>query len=153
MSLDEYYMRQALFVAQQAIRHNEVPVGALIVNSDQIIVQTHNLRESTKDPTSHAEIIAIRKAADLLDSWRLENSTLYVTLEPCIMCAGAIIYSRVKRVVFGCTDFKSGAVKSLYKLLEDKRLNHRCEVKEGILATECADLLTTFFKNKRKEKP
>lgn len=142
-------MKLALEEAEIAFSEDEVPVGAVLVSDDEIISMAHNTRETSKDPTAHAEIIAIRKGIEKNDSWRLSNSTLYVTKEPCIMCAGAIVNSRIKRLVYGCRDEKGGAVVSLYKLLSDKRLNHQAEVVSGVLEGECAEILKRFFQERR----
>jgi len=147
---DETYMRMALAGARAAFDENEVPVGAVIVHRNAVIAAAHNQREQLQDPTAHAEMIAITQAAALLDSWRLEDCTLYVTLEPCPMCAGAIVQARIPFVVYGATDRKAGAVTSLYQLLDDTRLNHRCEVRSGILADQCAELLREFFRRQRE---
>lgn len=146
----EYYMQLALDEARQALAENEVPVGAVIVRSGQVIAQAHNQREQLQDPTAHAEMIAITQAAAACRSWRLEDCTLYVTLEPCPMCAGAILQARIPVVVYGAADPKAGAVDSLYRLLEDDRLNHRCVVFSGVLAPQCAQLLQQFFQQQRK---
>lgn len=145
----EEFMRLALREAEAALAENEVPVGAIIVHSGRVIASAHNQREALHDPTAHAEMIAITQATQLLGSWRLEGSTLYVTLEPCSMCAGAIVLARIPCVVYGATDPKAGAVKSLYRLLEDERLNHRAEVIGGVLAQPCGEMLTRFFEQKR----
>lgn len=147
---DEYWMRQALVLAQQAAIEDEVPVGAVILHRGRIIATAYNQREQLADPTAHAEMIAITQAAAHLNSWRLIDCELYVTLEPCPMCAGAILQARIPRVVFGATDPKAGAVLSLYSLLNDERLNHRCEVIRGVLAGPCSRVLTEFFENKRR---
>lgn len=144
-----HFMRQALREAEQAKHENEVPIGAVIVKNGRIIAAAHNQREQLKDPTAHAEMIAITQAAEAIQSWRLEDCTLYVTLEPCPMCAGAIIMARIPVVVYGADDPKGGAVRSLYRLLEDPRLNHRCVVISGVLATECGTILTQFFQSQR----
>ena len=127
----------------------EVPVGAIITHGDQIIASAHNQREGLHDPTAHAEMIAITQAAEALHSWRLNECTLYVTLEPCPMCAGAILQARIPQVVFGAYDPKAGAVTSLFSLLSDERLNHRAHVVGGVLADECGKLLTDFFARQR----
>ncbi|MDR2641380.1 MAG: tRNA adenosine(34) deaminase TadA [Planctomycetaceae bacterium] len=145
----QYFMRQAIIEAQIAASEGEVPVGAVIVHGNQIIASAHNQREQLKDPTAHAEMIAITQATESFESWRLENCTIYVTLEPCPMCAGAILQARVNTLVYGADDLKSGAVKSLFNLLNDPRLNHRCNIISGILAEQCGTLLTEFFKKKR----
>ncbi len=143
------YMRMALAEAQAAAAQGEVPVGALVVCNDRVIAAAHNQRETLRDPTAHAEMIAITQAAESLGAWRLEGCTMYVTLEPCPMCAGAIVQSRVPRVVYGAIDPKAGAVESLYRLLADERLNHRPEVVGGILAEPCGEILTSFFRARR----
>jgi tRNA(adenine34) deaminase len=131
------------------MEEDEVPIGAAIVHDDRIIARAHNQREQLRDPTAHAEMIAITQAAAALGSWRLEDCTLYVTLEPCSMCAGAIVQARIPLVVYGATDPKAGAVQSLYRLLNDPRLNHRAEVVPGVLADACGEILTRFFQNQR----
>ncbi|MFN6130969.1 MAG: tRNA adenosine(34) deaminase TadA [Planctomycetota bacterium] len=147
---DEHWMRQALTLAQQAAIEDEVPVGAVIVHRGRVIASAYNQREQLEDPTAHAEMIAITQAAAHLNSWRLQECELYVTLEPCPMCAGAILQARIPRVVYGAIDPKAGAVESLYRLLNDQRLNHRCEVISGVLAGPCSRILTEFFENKRR---
>lgn len=144
------YMRMALAEAQAAAAAGEVPVGAIIVCNDRVIAAAHNQRETLRDPTAHAEMIAITQAAESLDAWRLEGCTLYVTLEPCPMCAGAIVQSRVPRVVYGAIDPKAGAVESLYQLLADERLNHRPDVTGSVLAEPCGEILTSFFRARRR---
>lgn len=146
----EYFMQLALHEAEAAYAENEVPVGAIIVWGSRVIASAHNQREQLRDPTAHAEMIAITQAAHQLGSWRLENCTLYVTLEPCPMCAGAILQARIPTVVYGADDPKAGAVLSLYRLLEDERLNHRCQVVRGILADQCASILRRFFEEQRR---
>ncbi len=148
--LHNHYMRQALAEARQALLEEEVPIGAVIVRGEQVIAAAHNQREQLKDPTAHAEMIAITQAAAAVGGWRLEECTLYVTLEPCIMCSGAILQSRIPLVVFGATDSKAGAVDSLFHLLNDPRLNHRCQVIPGVLAPECGEILTKFFQAQRR---
>jgi len=143
-------MRLALAEAVAALREEEVPVGAVIVHEGRIIARAHNQREQLRDPTAHAEMIAITQAAESLGTWRLEGCVLYVTLEPCVMCAGAILQSRLPVLVYGAADPKAGAVDSLYRLLADQRLNHRVETIGGILAAECGELLTRFFQNQRR---
>jgi tRNA(adenine34) deaminase len=147
---DEHWMRQALGLAQQAASEDEVPVGALVVHKGRVIASAYNQREQLADPTAHAEMIAITQAASHLNSWRLIDCELYVTLEPCPMCAGAILQARIPRVVYGAIDTKAGAVESLYRMLNDDRLNHRCEVVGGVLASTCGRVLTEFFERKRK---
>lgn len=147
---DIFFMNEALQEAKNAELIGEVPIGAIIVFDGKIVARAHNLRETTGDPTGHAEIIAIRKAAAAKQHWRLSEMTLYVTLEPCPMCAGAMVQSRIKRLVFGAMDPKAGAVGSLMNLLQDERLNHRVEVTSGILAVECGRILKDFFRKRRK---
>ena len=149
---DRIFMGEALVEAQKAATLGEVPIGAIIVYQDEIIARAHNLRETTQNATTHAELLAIQQACAKIGSWRLEEMTLYVTLEPCPMCAGAILQSRIPRVVYGARDMKAGCVDSLYRLLNDARFNHECEVTEGILAEECGGILTQFFRNLREQK-
>jgi len=146
---DEFFMRAALAEARAALEDEEVPIGAVVVHGDQIIGRGHNQRETLNDPTAHAEMIAITAAASHLQSWRLENCTLFVTLEPCTMCAGAIVLARLPRLVFGAPDPKAGACVSLYGITADERLNHRVELGKGVLVEECADLLREFFAKQR----
>ena len=147
----EVYMRMALQQAQQALSEDEVPVGAVIVQGGyRVVAAAYNQREQLRDPTAHAEMIAITQAADALGDWRLEDCTLYVTLEPCPMCAGAILQARIPTVIYGATDPKAGAVNTLYHLLDDERLNHRCQVIAGILSADCGQLLTGFFQAQRR---
>jgi tRNA(adenine34) deaminase len=134
--------------AQEA---GEVPVGAVVVYQGEIIASAYNGREGTQDPTAHAELIAVRKAAQVLGSWRLIDATVYVTLEPCPMCAGVMVNARVPTVVFGAKDPKAGAVCSLYTLLNDSRLNHRVDVRSGVLESECSSILTDFFRGIREK--
>ena len=136
--LDEKFMREALAEAKLAEDLGEVPIGAVIVHEGEIIGRGHNLRETSNDPTTHAEMIAIRQAAEKLGSWRLLDCTLYVTLEPCVMCMGAIILGRIPYLVYGCRDPRVGAVGSIYNLAQDERFNHQPEVREGILQQECS---------------
>ncbi len=147
---DEHWMRYALSLAEQAAVEDEVPVGAVIVHRGRIIASAYNQREQLADPTAHAEMIAITQAASQLKSWRLLDCELFVTLEPCPMCAGAILQARIPRVVYGAIDPKAGAVESLYRMLNDSRLNHRCDVVGGVLAGPCSRVLTEFFENKRR---
>ena len=149
IDIDQHYMQRAYELAMQAAAADEVPVGALILHQQQIIAAAHNSRETLKDPTAHAEMLAITQAASAIGDWRLEDTTLYVTLEPCVMCAGAILQSRIPRVVYGATDPKGGATDSLYQLLQDQRLNHRSQVTQGVLAEQCGTILTDFFSAKR----
>lgn len=139
------YMRRAIALARSAAEFGEVPVGALVVHRNRVISQAFNLRETLSDPTAHAERLALTLAGQAMGSWRLEECTLYVTLEPCPMCAGAIVQARVPRVVYGAQDPKAGACETLYQLLSDSRLNHRSQVVGGVLAEECADVLRSFF--------
>jgi len=146
---DERFMRRAIAEAERALGHDDVPIGAVVVHGGEVVGAGHNERELRQDPTAHAEIIALRAAAHALGSWRVLDSTLYVTLEPCAMCAGAIVLARVPRVVYGCTDPKAGAAGSVLDVLAEPRLNHRPEVTGGVLARECATLLTDFFAARR----
>jgi tRNA(adenine34) deaminase len=146
---DEYFMRLAIREAERALEHDDVPVGALVVHGGEVIGAGHNERELRQDPTAHAEMLALREAARFLRSWRLLETVLYVTLEPCAMCAGAIVLGRVPRVVYGTVDPKAGAAGSVLDILAEPRLNHRPEVAGGLLAAECAALLTGFFSTRR----
>ncbi len=146
---DQRYMKMAIEAAKIAEENGDVPIGAVIVHKDQIIAKAYNQREQLKDPTAHAEIIALTQAAAALESRHLDGCTMYVTLEPCCMCAGALVLSRMKRLVYGCDDPKAGACKSLYNIVQDSRLNHRLEVTSGLLAEECGQLLQDFFQNRR----
>jgi tRNA(adenine34) deaminase len=146
---DLAFMATALEAAEAAAAIGEVPVGALIVVEDRVVAIGRNARESAHDPTAHAELIAIRDAARILGRWRLHDATLYVTLEPCPMCAGAIVNARVPRLVYGADDPKAGAVKSLYSICNDPRLNHRLEVEGGVLAPRASELLKAFFLARR----
>jgi tRNA(adenine34) deaminase len=146
---DERWMNEALHEARAAVEHDDVPIGAVVVHRGQVIGRGHNERERAEDPTAHAEILALRQAAAALGSWRVLESTLYVTLEPCAMCAGAIVLSRIPRVVYGCTDPKAGAAGSVLDVLAEPRLNHRPEVVGGVLADDCAELLRSFFRARR----
>ncbi len=142
-------MRLALREAARALEHDDIPVGAVVVQEGEVIGSGHNEREVRADPTAHAEMIALRDAARTLGSWRVLDSVMYVTLEPCAMCAGAIVLARVPRVVFGTLDPKAGAAGSVLSVLQEPRLNHRPQVQSGLLAEECADLLRAFFASKR----
>jgi len=148
----DYWMRRAIDEARKAELKNEVPIGCVIVQNGRIVSRGHNLRESRQDPTAHAELIAIKKAARKLGSWRLLDTTLYVTLEPCTMCMGAIILSRIPTVVFGCYDPKGGAAGSLYDFSSDVRLNHSVDLVSRILENECSELLSSFFSSLRSRK-
>ncbi|MET7696359.1 MULTISPECIES: tRNA adenosine(34) deaminase TadA [unclassified Streptomyces] len=143
-------MRLALDEAELAVRGGDVPVGAVVLSADgtTVLATGHNEREATGDPTAHAEVLAIRRAAERVGEWRLSGCTLVVTLEPCVMCAGALVQSRVDRVVYGARDEKAGATGSVWDLVRDRRLNHRPEVIEGVLADECARMLTDFFRER-----
>jgi len=144
------FMRRALVAAEEASGRGEVPVGAVIVLGNEVVAVAHNERETGSDPTAHAEIVALRRAAARLGSWRLCDADLYVTMEPCPMCAGALVNARIRRLYFGCDDPKAGAVRTLYQLLDDRRLNHRVEVVPGVLAAEGASLLRAFFGRLRR---
>src|SRR5262245_61529044 len=149
---DHELMGLALDEARAAYDAAEVPIGAVVVHpAHGVIGRGHNLRERRQDPTAHAEMIALAQAAAVLASWRLEGCSIYVTLEPCPMCAGAIVQARVPVVVYGCTDSKAGACHTLYHITDDPRLNHRCQVTGGVRAEECADLLRRFFQERRAE--
>ena len=152
LSIDDEPMRLALDLAREAGSLGEVPVGAVVVCRGRVISRAFNLRETLRDPSAHAERIALTLAGRALDSWRLDDCVLYVTLEPCPMCAGAIVQARVPLVVYGARDPKAGACDSLYRLTDDPRLNHRAKVVGGMLADECSALLTDFFKGRRREK-
>lgn len=152
IKLDQFWMRKALLLAKKAAEKGEVPVGALIVNSksNKQVSQGYNVRESLNSPIGHAEIIAIHRASKKLQAWRLSGHTLYVTLEPCVMCSGAILQSRIDRVVFGALDPKGGGTTSLYQILSDTRLNHQTLYTSHVLEQDCSDLLKDFFKKLRK---
>lgn len=147
--MDQYYIREAFIEAEKAGRMGEVPIGAVFVLENQIIARAHNLRETTGDPTAHAEILVLRAASNRHQHWRLSGGTLYTTLEPCPMCAGAMIQARIARLVFGAYDPKGGAVGSLMNLLRDERFNHQVEITTGILEVECGTILKEFFKERR----
>ncbi|HKA33780.1 MAG TPA: nucleoside deaminase [Candidatus Binatia bacterium] len=149
---DESYIRVALDEARAAAAAGEIPVGAVIVANGAVLARAHNLREERQSALAHAEIIAIETASARLKSWRLEECTIYVTLEPCIMCVGAILQARIARLVFGCLDPKAGAVASLYRLCDDARLNHRLPVSGGVLVEDCSRILSEFFSDLRKGK-
>jgi tRNA(adenine34) deaminase len=142
-------MARALELAREARNLGEVPVGALVVRSGRILAQAYNLRETLNDPTAHAERLALAWAGRSLGTWRLEECVLYVTLEPCVMCAGAIVLSRIKRLVYGALDPKAGGCASLYRVVSDPRLNHRCEITAGVMARECGEVLKEFFQERR----
>jgi tRNA(adenine34) deaminase len=149
MDRDELFMRVALAEAEKAILAGEVPVGAAVVRGGEVIASAHNASVCLRDPSAHAEILALRRAAEAEGNYRLAGTTLYVTIEPCLMCAGALIHARVSRLVFGAPDSKGGAVVSLYGVLGDGRLNHRVEVTGGVLGEACAEILSRFFREKR----
>jgi tRNA(adenine34) deaminase len=149
---DAGFMRIALVEARQAAIRGEVPVGAVLVSGGEIVAQAHNRRETGADPTAHAEILVLREAAQKQGHWRLSGATLYVTLEPCPMCAGAMVLARIDRLVYGATDPKAGAAGSLFNLVQEPRLNHRMEVIAGVLADECGVVLQEFFRERRDNK-
>lgn len=149
MDRDEPFMRLALAEAEKALLAGEVPVGAVVVRGGEVIASAHNGPVGLKDPSAHAEILALRRAAEAEGNYRLAGTTLYVTIEPCLMCAGALIHARVSRLVFGAPDPKGGAVVSLYGVLGDGRLNHRVEVTGGVLGEACGEVLSRFFRKKR----
>jgi tRNA(adenine34) deaminase len=146
---DQYFMRLALAEAERAREHGDVPIGAVLVRGGEVLSTAHNERELLKDPTAHAEVLALREAARAAGSWRVLDATLYVTLEPCAMCAGAIVLARVPRVVYGATDPKAGAAGSVLDVLSEPRLNHRPEVEGGVLGQQCGELLSEFFASRR----
>ena len=149
MDLDERMIRQAIIEAEKALEVGDVPIGAVIVHEERIIGRGHNQRELLQDPTAHAEIIALTAAASELGTWRFMGCTIYVTLEPCPMCAGALVQARIDRLVYGADDPKAGACGSVYNIVEDDRLNHLVKVDRGIMADECAQLLRDFFAQQR----
>ncbi|HOO89859.1 MAG TPA: tRNA adenosine(34) deaminase TadA [Syntrophales bacterium] len=148
MQGDEYFMRMALSEAESALELGEVPVGAVITMEGRVLAKTHNSPILMNDPTAHAEMLAIREAADRTENYRLNGATLYVTIEPCPMCAGAIVHARIARLVFGATDLKGGAL-SLYDMLRDRKLNHTVEITGGVLQEKCGEILSRFFRKKR----
>ncbi len=148
---DQIYMKAAIETAAIAEENGDIPIGAVIVHENRIIAKGYNQREQLQDPTAHAEIIALTQAAAALETWRLNGCTIYVTLEPCPMCAGALVLSRIDRLVYGSDDPKSGACKSLYNIVQDGRLNHRLDVTAGVLTDECTELLQKFFRRRRLE--
>ena len=148
---NEKWMRHALAEANLALKKNEVPIGAVVVYEDKIIGRGHNQVESLNDPTAHAEIIAIGAASNFLNSWRLSGASIYVTIEPCAMCAGAIVLSRLDRLIFGAKDSKAGACSSLYNIVQDIRLNHQVEIIPYILEQECREILAAFFEKIRQD--
>lgn len=152
MADDNYYMGLALAEAQKAFAIGEIPIGAVLVIGDEIIAAAHNRRETWHDATAHAEIIAIREACQKLRRWRLTGATLYVTIEPCPMCAGGLVNSRIDRLVYGGADYKAGAVESIFNVVQNNALNHRLAVTAGVRADECAALMKEFFRNRRNQK-
>ncbi|WP_053368649.1 tRNA adenosine(34) deaminase TadA [Bacillus sp. FJAT-27245] len=150
--LDEIFMKEAILEAKKAAAINEVPIGAVLVMAGEIVARAHNLRESGQNAVAHAELLAIDEACRTTGSWRLEGAVLYVTLEPCAMCAGAIVLSRVDRVVYGAADPKAGCAGTLMNLLEESRFNHQCEVVSGVLEAECGGMLSDFFRSLREKK-
>jgi tRNA(adenine34) deaminase len=148
---DERYMQAAIRQAILAEENGDVPIGCVIVYQNRIIAKGYNQREQLKDPTAHAEMLALTGAAEYIGNWRLHGCTMYVTLEPCTMCAGAMVLARMDRLVYGCADPKTGACQSLYNIVQDERLNHQLEVKAGVLNSECSELLSLFFQKRRQE--
>lgn len=148
-SRDEYWMKQAILLAESAKQAGEVPVGAVVVLNDAIIAEGYNRPISTRDPTAHAEIVALRTAAEKMGNYRLLNTTLYVTLEPCVMCAGAMVHARVKRLVYGAADPRAGAIVTMSSVVDLPFLNHRIEHAGGVLAGQCSELLSSFFRERR----
>jgi tRNA(adenine34) deaminase len=148
---DQRFMRVAIDQAEIARENGDVPVGAVIVREGQLIAKAYNQRQQLQDPTAHAEIIALTQAAEAVGSWRLDGCTIYVTLEPCTMCAGALVLARMDRLVYGCEDPKTGACGSLYNIVQDERLNHRLEVTSGVMESECRRQLQEFFAHRRQE--
>src|SRR5829696_8846594 len=146
---DERWMREALVAAEGCLEHDDVPIGCVVVRADQVVAVAGNERELRNDPTAHAEILALRSAAESAGTWRLDGHTLYVTLEPCAMCAGAIVLARVDRVVVGALDPKAGFTGSLGNLVQEPRLNHRTQLSTGVLADECGEVLKRFFRSRR----
>ncbi len=151
-TLDQAFMERAFVLAQQAESYNEIPVGAVVVHQDKIIAEGFNQSIMLNDPSAHAEMIAIRAAGEKLNNYRLLDCTLYVTLEPCPMCAGLLVHSRINRVVYACKDLKTGAAGSAFNLINNQQLNHQIEQTNGVMNDECSHLLSAFFKRRRKEK-
>ena len=145
----EKYMLEALKEAEIAASEDEVPIGCVIVKNDEIIARAHNQRDKTNNPIGHAEILAIKKASEILNDWQLVDTELYVTIEPCLMCAGAIIQSRIKKVIYGAPDFRGGAFGSSINVLDAKNINHRPEIINGVLEKECSEIIKDYFKSKR----
>ena len=152
LSTDEQYMQKAIDQAYIAEENGDVPIGCVIVHENRVIAKAYNQREQLDDPTAHAEIIALTQASEFIGNWRLHGCTIYVTLEPCPMCAGALVLGRLDRLVYGTDDPKTGAVKSLYNIVQDERLNHRLNVTSGVLEDECKKQLQDFFQRRRVEK-
>lgn len=152
-AIDVSMMRRALELAREAMAAGEIPVGAVVVKDGRIVGEGFNLREARNDPTAHAERLALTRAGQALGSWRLDGCTLYVTLEPCPMCAGAVVQARIARVIYGADDPKAGACRSLYRLADDPRFNHRAVLTPGVLKEECGEILTQFFLERRLRKP
>ena len=153
MENDKYYMQAALQEAQKAFELAEVPIGAVLVDAaGKIVARGHNMRENWHDATAHAEMVVIKKACDKLKKWRLTGATLYVTIEPCPMCAGAIVMSRLERLVYGSPDYKAGGVESIFNIVQNQALNHQVTVTAGVKAEECSNLMKSFFKERRKKK-
>jgi tRNA(adenine34) deaminase len=150
-TVDLRYMRMALGQAEIAEANGDVPIGVVIVYENRVVARAYNQRQQLNDPTAHAEIIALTQAAEAVGNWRLEGCTIYVTLEPCPMCAGALVLARIDRLVFGTDDPKAGACGSLYNIAQDVRLNHRVEITSGVLMEECKSQLQTFFQRRRQE--
>lgn len=148
---DEYYMQLAIEEAKKAAARGEIPIGAVLVTGGEVISAAHNMRETWHDATAHAEMITIIEACALLERWRLNDATLYVTVEPCPMCAGAIVNSRIKRLVYGCPDVKAGAAESIFNVVSNPNLNHTVEVTSGVCEEECAAVIKNFFKKRREE--
>ena len=148
---DEFFMVEAIKAAQIAEENGDVPIGAVIVYQNKIIARGWNQREQLQDPTAHAEMIALTQASEYMGTWRLNDCSIYVTLEPCCMCAGALVLSRMKKLVYACDDPKTGAVSSLYNIVQDERLNHKVEVVKGVLAEPCSLMLSEFFRRRRQE--
>src|ERR1700730_8942145 len=147
---DEYFMRESLRQAQKGAKHDEVPIGAIVVRDGKIIARSYNQVELLKDATAHAEMVALTQAEEAVGDWRLTDCDLYVTKEPCVMCAGALVHARVHRVIFGCADERAGAAGSILNVVQMPTLNHRCDISSGVLQNECAAILQDFFKKKRK---
>ena len=151
MKADEFFMSLAVEEARKALVYGDVPVGCVMVSGGEVISCAHNERERLKDPTAHAEVLAMRRASEKLGRWRLDGTVLYVTLEPCIMCAGTMVQARIDRLVYGAVDFRYGAAGSIYDLVRDSRLNHWIDVTYGVMEEECGKLLSKFFSSLRKD--